>query len=315
MAGGGGDPDPGHRPPASASGSGSDPDIRGALGTLPAYIDLVEGSELEEVTRAILDAFLERFRAAVSFEVDRELADDLRNEARPAAQALHFATSMDTAHDETSLDHHEGMAMVSLLGRRAALRGATPMGALRLVPALLDALVTTGAPEIPDDYASMLSVSCIEGFVRGREERLATQIAEEAARAIPTLRVSEGVLALVLAGDHEAAVLQHRGAELARELFATEGVGAVIDVSRLLHPDRSRGAAVLETIESIATIGAASAVSGMTETWREIMDELDGSKDVAFFEHFDQALAHVLAANGHSIRPRLDARIRRLWKG
>lgn len=271
--------------------------------------------DVQAVTDAVLAQFLERLRAAVTFEGDRAIAEDLATEARPAAEALHFATTMATTGDETSLDHHESLAMVHLLGRRAALRGLTPLGAFKLVPCLLEAIGASGSGGLPPRYVEALEVSCVEGYVRGREEAVAARLAERAARAMPTLPVAEGVRALILAGDHEAAALQERGEQFAREVFGAGGSAAIVDISGLLDPDRSRGATVLETLERLTTVGIAAALSGVTERWREVLGDLDGARGAHLFARFEEALAHVLAADGRAIRRGLPSRLRSLLGG
>ncbi len=291
-------------------------DPEGAHGAEGAYIDAVgETKNVEALTDAMLVGFLERLRAATTFAEDRACVEDLAAEARPAAEALHFATTMNTTADEASLDHHESLAMVHLLGRRAALQGLTPMGALKIVPCLLEAVVAAGSISVPPRYMEALQTSCIEGYVRGREEAVATRLAERAARAIPTLPVVRDICALVLAGDHEAAILQQRGEDFTREIFNSAGVGAIVDITGLLDPDRSRAAAVLEILERLATIGVPAALSGVTERWREVLRDLQGAEGVAFFERFDEALAHVLAASGRTVRRSLRARLRDLLGG
>ncbi|MEM9072384.1 MAG: hypothetical protein AAGE52_28015 [Myxococcota bacterium] len=273
------------------------------------------GAYIEEVDSGVIDVVLETFEslfhARATFDDDRDLAGELRQEIKPAAESLGFAVAMETASDESSLDHHEGMAMVSLLGRRAAILGASPTAAMALVPCLADALREVG-PAVPPGYAGQLQVACVEGFVRGREERLRGVIATKAADAIPVLEIGP-VLALVLAGDHEAPVIQTRGAAFSRRVFGDEVRGCVIDISRLQSPDRSRGAAVLEITDAVLTVGAACAISGVDEVWRSIFDDLDASEAV-WRARFDEALDHVLAASGQVIRPRFDERLRRLWK-
>jgi len=269
-----------------------------------------EVGEVDELTDMIVDAFLARFREAATFAEDRAIAEELAAEVRPAAEALRFATTMATTADEISLDHHESLAMVHLLGRRAAIQGLTPMGAFLLVPCLLHAL---GGPPLPEAYVQALQVSCQEGYVRGREEALAARLAERAVRAIPTLPLASDLAALILVGDHEASALRARGEAFAREVFGAQGAGALVDIGGLLEPERSRGAAVLEIVERLATVGIPTAVSGVDERWREVFADLDAPEG-ALFERFDQALASILASTGRVIQRRFPARLRRLLR-
>src|SRR5690606_24181028 len=120
-----------------------------------------------------------------------------------------------------SLDHHETLAMATLLGRKLALVGATPTAAQRLVPALLGALRAEGwaGPPAIDDA---LGVLLVEGFVRGREESLVGAAARDVAARIPVVPIAPGVLGVFPVGHYDAAPVTEVMEALSRRLFREE---------------------------------------------------------------------------------------------
>ena len=93
----------------------------------------------DEDPEALAERILARFcdEGLSSISLRPEVKTELALEARPAVHALLFGLGTDRAGDASSLEHHESLAMVTLLGRALALSGATPTPVLRVVPALL----------------------------------------------------------------------------------------------------------------------------------------------------------------------------------
>lgn len=267
----------------------------------------------EAAAARVLAAFGARFAERAPFRDDRELVDELVREAQPAAHALLFALTVEVAADESSLEHHEGIAMVHLLGRRAALLGASPAAATALVPALLAALEDE-ALRCPDGFAQLLASTCVEGFVRGREERLRDAMAGAAADAQPTLEVLPACRALVLCGDHEPERLAGRAEAFGRELFASEARVAIVDISALRGPDRHRAAAVADVREACALLGARFLVAGADAEWREALADASVPEE-ACVPTFGDALDAALRTLGLALRPRMKARFERLLRG
>lgn len=264
------------------------------------------GDDPSDAIEELVEAFEKRWSDAVAFGSDRALAPEIASEARPAIHALHFALAMENTDDEGSLDHHEGLAMVSLLGRRAALLGASPSALRRLVPALVEVF-----PSTPHAYAEHLADAALEGFVRGKEEALLAAAAENAAKSLVLFEAVPGVFVFVLAGEHDADALQARAEDIGRELFSREASACVIAMAHLEACTRSRAAAVLDVYESARLVGAYAVLTGATPGWRALFSELpvhDLELADTFYEGFERALSHT----GSTLRPRFDARLRKL---
>ena len=82
-----------------------------------------EALRVERVTESILARFEAALVVRLPFADDRARVPELGREARPAVASLHFALSVEIEGDEASIEHHEGLAMIHLLGRRAAVLG------------------------------------------------------------------------------------------------------------------------------------------------------------------------------------------------
>ena len=250
----------------------------------------------EEVLGRAMDAL----REALPLEADRRALETLEPEARPAVESLEMALSLETADDIRSLGHHESLAMFSLLGRRAARLDVSVMVAHRLVPAILDAFETerTVAPGVREG----LVLASLDGYVRGREERLRETLAEKAAKALPSARLADGVHLLVLAGDHEAEVLTERVEAFGRELHKGDARACVVELSGLQSPDARRAAAVLAADESARMLGVVCVFAGVGEAWRSAIAEAGVEHDEAVFHpKLQDALATALRAAGLSL--------------
>lgn len=264
------------------------------------------GEDPSEMIEGLVVAFEKRWADAVPFSSDRALAPELASEARPAIHALHFALVMENTDDEGSLDHHEGLAMVNLLGRRAALLGASPAALRRIVPALVEVF-----PSIPETYGAHLADSAFEGYVRGKEEVLLSVAAEKAAKSLVLIEAVPSIFVFVLAGEQDAEALQARAEDVGREIFAREARACVIAMSQLEGCTRSRAAAVLDVYESARLVGAYAVLTGASPGWRALFSELPVHElELAdtFHEGFERALTHT----GRSLRPRFEARLRKL---
>lgn len=226
-----------------------------------------EASTDADRAEAILSRAMDTLGERLPFDADRELIAAIRMEARPAVESLDMALSLDTADDIRSLGHHESLAMFSLLGRRLARIGASVVLAHRLAPTLLDAFPEERA--VVPSVREGLELACLEGFVLGREEKVADEAAARAAEAMPSARIAEGVHLLVLAGLHEADVITERVEEFGRELHRADARACIVELSTLADPDPRRASAVLGAEETARMLGAHCAFAGVTAAWRE----------------------------------------------
>lgn len=251
-------------------------------------------------TDVILDRFETLLGRRLSFAEDRALLPELAAEARPAVFSLHFALSVEVESDEGSIQHHEALAMIHLLGRRTAVLGLSPFSAAQIVDALADAFAAVFRA-IPDRLRGLLAATLFEGFVRGREEAVSDRARARAGEALVTLSLVPGCFAWVLAGDLDAEAIEVRGNELARRLFASEARALVIDVSKLLAPDRALAAAIAEVVASVRMVGCHGLAAGAQPELRDMLFEL-GFVEEQLHVSFESAARVALRLASHEIR-------------
>jgi len=257
-----------------------------------------ELAERERVVERVLARVGEQYAERTPFESDRGLAPEICAEARPAVQSLELALALETADDENSLDHHEGIAMTTLLGRRVALRGATPSAASAIVPAIAGGFEAEGTPLSPR-FTEVLAVALFEGYVRGREERVREELAADALAALPTLVLSPRTRALILSGRHDAEDLEPVIEEFGRVLFRTEAVAGVVDLSGLQAPGRSLAAVVFSAQVNARTVGARCFFSGVDAAWEEAIVAADLDRaDLEICESFGGAVERAIQLEG-----------------
>lgn len=252
-------------------------------------------ADQEERAERILARALATLRAGLPFDPDPSLLETIESEARPAVASLDMALSLDTADDIRSLGHHESLAMFSLLGRRLARVGASVLVAQRVAPSLLDAFEPAPRASVREG----LELACLEGFVLGREEQVATEHAERAARAMPSARVADGVHLLVLAGLHESEVLTERIEAFGRELHRGDARACVVELSTLMEPSPRRASAILAAEETARMLGAPCYFGGVRAPWREAFAEAGVAPDhEALHPTLESALAAAFDAAG-----------------
>jgi anti-anti-sigma regulatory factor len=259
-----------------------------------------EGDGAEVVAERAIERF--RIAASAALPLRADLADELSAEARPAVHALLFATASHTADDPESLEHHETLAMVTLLARRLALLGGTPTAALRLTDTLLESVRAEGW-EVPTRLDPALTTVAVEGFVRGREERASTEAARDAVSRIPIVRLAEGCLGVFPRGHYESERLEAAMEELGRRLFREEIRVCLVDLAGVSGLSASAARALLSIDESARTLGVVAIFAGMGEELREaalrgglVLDHLNLAVDAA------EGLRRALSVAGFAVR-------------
>ncbi|MEM1417817.1 MAG: hypothetical protein AAGH15_23160 [Myxococcota bacterium] len=228
-------------------------------------------AEVEASLEALLGAWTEAFAARAATEPDAALAPSLRDEGRPAACSLHFALSTETALDTLALEHHEALAMLTLLGRRLAILGLSPASAGQGVPALL-AACRTQAMSVPEGLADDLSAAFVEGFVRGHGERQRGEWMDALQRAQPFLTPAPGVRLWVAVGGLDAERLGERGQSFARTVHREDAAAALYDLRALPAPGPRRAGALVDALEATRMLGVARAVVA-DDSWRAVLEE------------------------------------------
>ncbi len=175
----------------------------------------------------MLAAFREAYERAVPFQEDRALASDLVEQVRPVFDAL-----SDPRPDAGQDADHEGLALLTLLSRRAGLLGATPTAAVALERAI-DAGLRAGAASLEAPAAAHLGMVIFEGYVAGRDERMTRELRSAAVKALTLVAVAPSAFALIAAGRFEADDLAPRLEELERELLRTDARCLILDVTQL----------------------------------------------------------------------------------
>jgi len=246
---------------------------------------------------AVLARAIEALREGLPFEADKALLENVAAEARPAVESLDMALRLDTADDIRSLGHHESLAMFSLLGRRLASTGGSVLMAQRIGPALLDAFGPERA--VGMSVRDGLQLALLEGFVLGREEKVAEDAAVRAAKAMPSGRIAEGVHLLVLAGLHESEVLRERIEAFGRELHRGDARSCVVELSTLMEPNPRRACAVLAADETARMLGVPCFFGGVSQPWRDAFQEAGvDSAERALHATIEAALAAAFHAAG-----------------
>ena len=256
----------------------------------------------ERIAR-VLRAFTARYVAATPYRQDRELAGELAIEARPAVESLLVAAAAEPAERARVLDHHEGLALVTLLGRRAGVLGATPTAAIGVVRALFGAFEETGDP-LPRDLEPDLTTLCVEGYVAGREERLVDTRTRESADAQAVVHVAQGCVLLFLAGDHTAEMLERIVDRFAREMLKSDARAGLVDLTRLDHPEPDKASEVFGADAAARMLGARCIFVGVTDAWREAARVARVETSLLTIEPtFADALRHALSLAGWELRP------------
>lgn len=169
--------------------------------------------------------------------------------------------------DFESFEYRECFTVLTLLGRRLALLDLTPSGALHVVQLALHAIdASDGSARGAFEQRAFGAV--VEGFVLGREERVEQTAHARAAAPIAPLRVADGVLALIISGVHEPAVLSECVDELGRAMLDEDAAVAIVDLAQLGEPTPERAAAIFSADEVTRMLGAVCVFSGLGTKWR-----------------------------------------------
>lgn len=241
-----------------------------------------------------------RYERAARFREDRALTGELSAEAVPVLEALRIAF---TPRDEPRAVH-EAYALLSLLGRRAALLGATPGASLTLLEAVCAAVREAGV-EIDAPIAAELTTVMVEGYCAGRDERVTRELRQVAAESQVAHELGPGCLAIFLAGLHAEPDLTPTLEQLARELLRRDAKSCLLDVTRLSGIDEDVARAIGRFCVHAASLGVATFVAGAPGWLRQQLANWGiGSGATSFVDGAERAQTLALTAAGLSLRPR-----------
>jgi hypothetical protein len=255
----------------------------------------------DEDPEALAERILARFESEglALISLRPEIKAEVALEARPAIHALLFGLGTDRAGDASSLEHHESLAMVTLLGRALALLGATPTPVLRIVPALLAAFRAEGA-EPTSAFEDALQAVCLEGYVRGREEAIEKRVRRTHEQSVAPFTLVEGVVVLRLVGDLSADAIVTIIEELGRAMFRQDARACIVDLNPLAAPTPRRARAVLTAEELARTLGVRCIYSGLDARWLAELGDVDVT-ELTLVPTFAEATTLALAAAGSRV--------------
>jgi hypothetical protein len=174
--------------------------------------------------------------------------------------------------DYESFGFRECFAVLTLLGRRLALLDLTPTAAIQAV--LLALRSIDDSAEAPaGGFARRAVAASVEGFVLGREERVAQTAEARAAKPLRPLRIDEAVFALIVSGVHEPAALSECVDALGRAMLNADVEIAIVDLTQLGEPNRERATAVFAADEITRMLGGVCVFAGVDSRWRAAADD------------------------------------------
>ncbi len=266
-------------------------------------MDRGEAEAAVEAAERIASRFGERFAEHVSLRRDRALAAELAIEARPVAEALVTGVRGASRVDPEDGALREAVALASLLGRRAAVLGATPSAAVLIVPCLVEAAASEDARARA--LLEPLRAVCMEGYVAAREEALDARSARRAAEAIGVVEAAPGCVCVVVAGAQDAGELERAVDELGRDLLDRDARACVVDAGGLAAPDPEVARQLFALHVTCSMLGVRCIFARVSEGWRSAAREagLDLS-EVSFAPDFASGLREALAAVGVELRAR-----------
>lgn len=265
---------------------------------------------VQQPTEAMLEVFERVYRSGVPFQEDAILGADLIHEVAPVLETLARAAGTFGAEAGPTVDPrgqsscHEGYALLTLLGRRAGLLGATPTAAFVVLRAIVSALTGAGV-QLSASLRDELNMVLLEGYCAGRDERVSAELRASVARNQVSVLLAPRCRFVALAGPFEVEALEQVLDEAAREFLRDDGVSCLLDVSRLdCQPPVRSARALLEFCLACRAVGGSVVLVGLQPELARELHELGLSERVAqLAETFGQGLTQALAHAGQEVRP------------
>mgnify|MGYP001826357825 FL=1 len=193
---------------------------------------------------------------------------DIVTETAPALQLLvELPSQPREGASFDSFEFRECLTVLSLLGRRLALLDLTPTAAAQVVELAVRAV--DDVPELAlDGFVQRALAASFEGFVMGREERIAQASAKQGAKPIRPLRIDDGAFALITSGTHTPQVLSDSVDALGRAMLDAGVETALVDLTQLGEPNAERAVAVFSADEVARMLGGTCLFSGVDSRWQ-----------------------------------------------
>ena len=250
-----------------------------------------------------LAEFQRCLNAGTPYATDRDLVAELMIEARPVISALRFALESDLDFDVRRPEHGEGLALVTLLGRRAAALGVSPTAAATLAPALASGLAKVGRSLRKEDEHVLTSL-CLEGFCAGREERQQTYASERVADSQACVELVPRLVLLALSGELDAESIAAVIDRFGRTLLKRDAVAAVVEMSRLVGPAPDRAAEIFTAADTARMLGVRCVFVGASDEWMAAAERANLDLDLTErVDALELALADLMPLAGRVIRP------------
>lgn len=226
---------------------------------------------MQDAAARIAERFGALFAERAVLARDRSIASALATESRPVAEALLEGVSGAARVDARAGELRETLALASLLGRRAAVLGATPSGALEIAPVLLEA-ARDDAPRALDLLDALRAV-CIEGYFAAFEEGLEERGARRAADAIAVVDVVPGCIAVFAAGLQEPDELARVLDDLGRRMLERGSRACIVDATLLREPHPERARHLFAVRATCEMLGVVCIFVGVDGAWRRAAAE------------------------------------------
>lgn len=169
--------------------------------------------------------------------------------------------------DFESFGFRECFTVLALVGRRLALLDLTPTSAIQVMRLALHSLDQAGESQA-EEFAERAVAAAMEGFVLGREERVAQVAEARAAAPIEPLRIDPSIFALIMSGVHDPTILSDRVDALGRAMLDSDVELAIVDLTQVGEPNRERAIALFAADEIARMLGGRCLFAGVDARWR-----------------------------------------------
>ena len=199
--------------------------------------------------------------------------EDIAAEVGPVLPLLRELPAHERAGgDFESFEFRECFTVLTLLGRRLALLDLTAASVLQVTDLALRSIDPPGASPA-EGFHQRATMATVEGFVLGREERVARDAEARALAPIRPLRIDESTFALLITGVHDPSALSEVVESLGRSMLDANASLAIVDLTQLGEPNRERARAIFSAEEVTRMLGARCIFSGVDPRWRKAAAE------------------------------------------
>ena len=199
--------------------------------------------------------------------------EDIAAEVGPVLPLLRELPAHERAGgDFESFECRECFTVLTLLGRRLALLDLTAASVLQVADLALRSIDPPGASPA-EGFHQRATMATVEGFVLGREERVARDAEARALATIRPLRIGTSTFAVLIAGVRDPRALSEVVESLGRSMLDATASWAIVDLTHRGEPSRERARAIFSAEEVTRMLGARCIFSGVDPRWRRAAAE------------------------------------------